>query len=143
MNQLSKKERHAYHKQLLASAIEFSYRYERYKTDYSIAMGHSPAKIDLAPMSNFIRHTDRFIVLNDNTCAILLDCANDESGIKAANNLLTKFLGGAFEITLYSVIVTASNYSSSEIMIRELFYLMDFAIAHNTNQQVIDHSQII
>lgn len=100
-------------------------------------------EIDLVPMSNFIRNTDKFIVLNDNTCAIILDNANDESGIKAANNLLTKFQGSAFDIPLYSAIVTASNYSSSETMIRELFHLIDFAIANNINQQVIDHTQII
>lgn len=132
-----------YQKQLQESALEFSYRYERYQTNYSIALGHSPAKIDLSPMSNFIRNTDRFIILNDNTCAIILDCANDECGIKAANNLLTKFQGSAFNIPLYSAIVTASNYSSLGTMLGELFHLIDFAITNNINQQVIDHTQII
>lgn len=143
MRNLSNEKYHIYQKQLLENASEFSYRYQRYNTDYSIALGYSPMEIDLAPMSNFIRSTDKFIILDNNTCAILLDCTNDESGIKAANNLLTKFQGSAFDIPLYSAIVTASNYSSSEMMIRELFYLIDFAITNNINQQVIDHTQII
>lgn len=143
MRQFSNEKYAIYQKQLLENAKEFSYRYERYNTDYSIALGYSPMEIDLVPMSNFIRNTDKFIVLNDNTCAIILDNANDESGIKAANNLLTKFQGSAFDIPLYSAIVTASNYSNSETMIRELFHLIDFAITNNINQQVIDHTQII
>ncbi len=143
MKQLSHAKRTIYHRQILEGGITFSYRYERYKTDYSIALGYSPMDIDLEPMSNFIRNTDKFIVLNNNTCVIFLDYANDESGIKAANNLLTKFLGSAFDTPLYSAIVTASNYSSPDAMIRELFHLIDFAITNNTNQQVIDRTQII
>lgn len=143
MHQLTNEKSHTYQKQLLESAMEFSYRYERYNINYSIAIGYSPEEIDLSPMSNFIRETDKFIVFSNNICAILLDCTNDESGIKAANNLLTKFQGNAFDTPLYSAVVTASNYASSEKMIRELFHLIDFAIANNTNQQVIDHSQII
>lgn len=139
MNILSKI---AYQSKLLESAEEFSYRYERYKINYSIAIGHSMDEIDLTSMSSFIRSTDKFIVLSDNTCAILLDCANDASGIKAANNLLTKFQATAFGTLLYSAVVTASNYSTSEKMIRDLFHLIDFAIVNNTNHQVIDHSQV-
>jgi hypothetical protein len=140
LTNLSKK---ACQSKLLENVVEFSYRYQRYKTNYSIAIGYSPIEIDLKPMSNFIRTTDKFIVLNNNTCAILLDCANDECGIKAANNLLTQFQGNAFDTPLYSAIVTASNYSSTEKMIQELFHLIDFAITNNTNQQVIEHTQII
>lgn len=143
MGQLSNEKRQAYQKKLVESAMDFSYRYERYNVNYSIALGYSPEEIDLSPMSQFIRDTDIFLVLDDHTCAILLDCADDERGLKAANNLLTKFQGNAFDTPLYSAIVTASNYSDSEKMVRELFYLIDFAIANNTNQQVIDHTQII
>lgn len=143
MNQLFSSKHPIYQKQLLESVMEFRYRYERYNVSYSIAIGYSPDAIDLTSMSNFIRKTDKFVILNNNTCAIFLDSANDESGIKAANNLLTKFQGNAFDTPLYAAIVTASNYASTEVMIRELFYLIDFAIANNINQQVIDHSQII
>jgi hypothetical protein len=131
-----------YQKKLLESTKEFRYRYERYNFNYSIAIVYSPEEIDFPPMSNFIRVTDVFIVLDNNTYAIVFDCTDDNSGTKAANILLMKFQGKAFDIPLYSAIVTASNYSSPEEMNRKLFCLLNFGIAHNMNQEVIDHSQI-
>jgi hypothetical protein len=140
MTELSKK---TYKSKLLENAMEFKYRYERYKINYSIAMGYSPYKFDLESMSSFIRSTDKVVIFNKNSCAIFIDYANDECGLKAANNLLSKFQGRIFDAILYSAVVTASNYPSADTMILDLFHLIDFAIVNNTNQQVIDHTQII
>jgi hypothetical protein len=90
-------------------------------------------------MSNFIRVTDVFIVLDNNTCAIVFDCTDSNSGTKAANILLTKFQGKAFDTQLYSAIVTASDYSSPKEMNQKLFSLLHFSVERNMNQQVIDH----
>lgn len=131
-------------KEKLSQAIkDFAYRFKRYNINYSIAIGHTTEDIDLNQISNFIRSTDRFIVLNHSTYAIILDCSDEIRGIKAANNILTHYQGIFFSIPLYITIVTASNYEADAKMIHELFYLLDYAIKHNMNNILLEHSQLI
>lgn len=131
-------------KEKLSQAIkDFGYRYKRYEINYSIAIGHTSEDIDLSQMSGFIRETDRFIILDYNTCAIILDCSDEIRGIKAANNLLTHYQGLFFSKALYLTIVTANNYDTNHKMLHELFYLLDYAIKHNMNNILLDHSQVI
>ena len=137
-------EQHSLMKEKLSQAIkDFAYRFKRYNINYSIAISHTSETIDLTKMSNFIRTTDRFIILNHNTYAIILDCSDELRGIKAANNLLTHYQGIFFSIPLYLSVVTASNYDTNTKMIHELFYLLDYAIKHNMNNILLDHSQVI
>jgi len=128
---------------LIQAIKDFTYRYKRYGIKFSIAIGHTSDDIDLSPLSHHIRESDRFIVLDHNTCVIVLDCADDDCGIKAANNLLTLFQGSYFSTPLYTAIVTVSNYETSELMVRELFYLLNYAIEHNMNAILVEHSQVI
>ncbi|MDP2076644.1 MAG: hypothetical protein Q8N01_01815 [Sulfuricurvum sp.] len=137
-------EQHSLMKEKLSQAIkDFSYRFKRYDINYSIAVGHTTEGTDLNQISNFIRSTDRFIVLNHNTCAVILDCSDELRGTKAANNLLTNLQGNFFSKPLYLTIVTASNYESDSKMIQELFYLLDYAIKHNMNHILLEHYQVI
>lgn len=128
----------------LAQAIkDFSYRFKRYDVNYSMAIGYSPENIDMSPLSQHIRETDRFIVLDHNTCVVIFDCANDEAGTKAANNMLTRFEGTFFSTPLFTSIVTASNYENVSLMMDELFYLLNYAIEHNMKNILMGHSQLI
>lgn len=131
-------------KEKLTQAVkDFSYRFRRYEINYSIAIGHTPEAIDLSILSRHIRESDRFIILNHNTCAVILDCTSDTCGIKAANNLLTHFQGTFFSTPIYLGIVTASNYDTDSKMTHELFYLLDYAIEHNMNSILVEQSQVI
>jgi hypothetical protein len=128
----------------LKDAIDnFAYRYERYSINYSIAVGCTSDNIDITPMSRFVRASDCFVVLDQNTCVVIFDCTNDDCGIKAANNMLTLFQGANFSSSLYSSIVTASNYSTPELAIKDLFYLLDYAIKHNMNGVLMEHATLI
>ena len=128
----------------LTQAIkDFSYRFKRYEINYSIAIGYSPEELDLTPLSHFIRESDRFVVLDQHTYAIILDCTDDESGIKAANNLLTHYQGEHFSKPLYTSIVTADNFDTVPLMIQELFYLLDYALEHNMNSILMESSQVM
>jgi len=128
---------------LIQAIKDFTYRYKRYGIKFSIAIGHTTDDIDLSSLSEHVRESDRFIVLNHNTCVIVLDCADDDCGIKAANNLLTLFQGNYFSGSMYTAIVTASNYDTSLLMVRELFYLLNYAIENNMNAILVEHSQVI
>jgi len=143
MSTFSTEERSIMQEKLTQAIKDFSYRFKRYEINYSIAIGHSPEDIDLSSLSHYIRESDRFIVLDHNTCAVILDCTNDECGIKAANNLLTHFQGNFFSSLLYTGIVTASNYDTVALMTHDLFYLLDYAIFHNMNNILMESSQLI
>lgn len=137
-------EQYSLMKEKLSQAVkDFGYRFKRYEINYSITIGYTSEDIDLTQMAGFIRETDRFIILNHNTCAVILDCSDEIRGIKAANNLLTHYQSVFFSIPLYLSIVTASNYETNSKMIHELFYLLDYAIKHNMNNILLDHSQVI
>jgi hypothetical protein len=137
-------EQHSLMKEKLAQAIkDFSYRLKRYDVNYSVALGYVPDNIDLSPLSKHIRETDRFIILDHHTCAVILDCTNEECGIKAANNLLTHFQGSFFSTPLYTCVVTASNFDSIALMNQELFYLLDYAIEHNMTSILLERSQVV
>ncbi len=135
---------HSLMKEKLTQAVkDFSYRFRRYEVNYSIAIGHTPEEIDLSILSQHIRQSDRFIILDHNTCAVILDCTSDTCGMKAANNLLTHFQGIFFSIPIYVGIVTASNYDTDFKMVHELFYLLEYAIEHNMNSVLVECSQAI
>lgn len=143
MSIFSNEQRSIMQEKLTQGIKDFGYRFKRYGINYSIAIGHSPENIDLSQMSHYIRESDRFIILDRNTCAVILDCANDECGIKATNNLLTHFQGEFFSTPLYTAIVTASNYDTSALMTYELFYLLNYAIERNMNNILLDCSQVV
>lgn len=128
---------------LLQTMKDFSYRLKLYGINYSIAIGYSPENVDLTPLSQHIRESDLFIVLDHNTCAVILDSTNDESGIKTANNLLSHFQGKFFSTSLYSAIVIASNYDTVTLMMHDLFYLLDYAIKNNMNNIIMESYQVI
>ncbi|HEX5622854.1 MAG TPA: hypothetical protein VFX57_00305 [Sulfuricurvum sp.] len=128
---------------LIQTLKDFDYRFKRYEISYSIAIGHSPDNTDLSIFADYIRLTDRFIILDRNTCAVIFDCTNTESGVKAANNLLNHFQSLFISAPLFTSVVTASNYENTVQMIQELFSLLNYTIAHNMNSIVLTHSQQI
>lgn len=143
MSTFSSEQRSIMQEKLSQGIKDFAYRYKRYGINYSVTIGYSPENVDFSHVVEHIRNSDRFITLDSNTCAVILDCADDECGIKASNNLLTHFQGEYFSTTLYACLVTASNYSTPALMTHELFYLLAYAIENNMNNILVEHSQVI
>lgn len=131
-------------KVLIDETGEFQYRLERYNIDYSIAIGFIKGiDIDLNHFQTHIRKTDRFVVLSNNMYAVILECADEPCGIKAANNLLTKFQQQYFEFPLFASVVNGSNYSNVKDMLLSLFHLLEYGVTYNMDNQVLDISQRI
>lgn len=141
MKMVAGKRRH-YAKVIQEAIHLLNYRYERYDFYYSVAIGFCPEPIDMTPLATFIRESDQFIILENNLCAVVLEGANDASGIKAANKFLSHFEGSFFSMPLYAAVVTASNYDATSKLTHDLFNLLDYAIAHNMKNMVIDPSQV-
>lgn len=129
---------------LIDETHEFQYRFERYNLDYSIAIGFIKGiDIDLNNFQNHIRNTDRLVSLSPNMYAVIFDCADEADGIKATNNLLTKFQQQYFAFPLYAGVVTSSNYKNAKQMIHCLFELLDYGVTNNIDNHVLDISQHI
>lgn len=127
---------------LINESRDFQYRLERYKIDYSIAIGFiKELDINLDDFQTHIRSTDRFIALTPNMYAVILDCADEWCGLKAANNLLTKFQHQYFAFPLYAGVVTSANYTNTKQMIHSLFELLEYGVANNFDNQVLETTQ--
>lgn len=127
---------------LIREMSDYDYRYTRYNINYSIAIGYVPEEIDLNHFASFIRKTDRFITIEPNICAIILDCADCTDGLKTANNLLTIFNKTFFSKKIFAGVATANEHPSSISFINELYYLLKFGIANNMDNQILDSSQL-
>lgn len=128
---------------LLRKLSDFDYRFIRYKSNYSVAVAYFPEVVDLSPLKTFIRETDRFFPLQDNVHVIIFDGANDEKGLKAANNLLTYFQHAHFGKSLYASVVTANHSNTAPQMVAKLFDLLDYSISHNMDNLIIDDTQVM
>lgn len=135
--------RKALQEKLLHKISEYDYRFIRYKANYSVAVFFTPEGIDLKPLGTYIRATDRFAPLDENFYVVVFDGANDDKGLKAANNLLTYFQHAHFGRSLFAGIVTADHSKNAPQMIAQLFDLLDYALRHNMDNHIVDDSQIM
>lgn len=130
--------RQGYLETIDSRTTDFFYRTERYKQSYSIAIGFTNPEIDLSGFASYTRQTDDFIVLEKNICAVVLDCAPANCGIKAATNMLSGFQSLNFGQRLYTSVVSSENQSSSKMMINQLFDVLEYSIANNMDNMVVD-----
>jgi hypothetical protein len=141
-NTLNEHRQH-YQEQLVHEIVDFDYNFSRYKIDYSVVIAYvSEEDNDLTVFSKSMRKSDRLIILQKNLCAIVLYGADEENGIKAANNLLTDLQNLFLFKHLYMAVVAASNYNSTFQMVHDLFDLLDYELNHNMNNLLLEPSQV-
>ncbi len=126
---------------LVQTLKDFDYRYKRYQINYSIAIGYCSEDVNLSVLSDYIRSDDRFIVLDHHTCAIVFNYSNVQSGIQAANNILSHFHSTFVSAPLFGAVVTASNYDSVTQMVPELLNLLQDAIEHDRPIQFLPNEK--
>ena len=122
---------------------DYMYRSERYGQKFSLSIGLCNFGVDLRDFESFIRQTDEFIILEDNLCCIILDCAPSCNGIKAANNMLAGFQSRYFSKALYSSVVSSDDFPDKDKLLRELFYVLEYAINNNMDNIVVDSDSMI
>lgn len=136
--------RQNFQEQLIAEITEFHYRFIRYHTKYSIALAYiSEENGDLSLCSKHLRESDILIFFQKNFCAIIFDNTNEEHGIKAANNILSRVQDLFFAKHFYMTVITASDEYSEFQMVHDVFDLMTYALEHNMDNLVVDTSQVI
>lgn len=128
---------------LLEAVQDYEYRAKRYGIEYSIVFVYTVEPIDFSTISHHIRKTDAQVVCEEHIFAVVLDCADVEKGIKAANNLFTYLQTVYFAHTIFASVETSQKNRTVEKMVVDLVNLVSYAIEHNLNDSVIDSSQIM
>lgn len=98
----------------------FNYRHNRYQINYSVALWHSQAEIDLTLLSDSIRKTDTIACLDSCTYAVIFERTDTQSGIQAAKNLLETYESTFSSKPLFSTVVHTSQFENIHVMVPEL-----------------------
>jgi len=136
--------RQTYQKMLQEESENYHYRFSRYHAPYSIVLAYiSEENGDLSSCGSYIRNSDSVIFFQSNFCAIIFDNTNEEEGIKAANNVLSRVQARFFSKHFYMAIIAANDEQSEFQTIHDLFDLISYALEHNMDNLVLDSSQVI
>lgn len=137
-------QRQQYQETLIKATTEYHYRFSRYQTQYSVALAYiSEENGDLKICGEYLRESDTIVFFQPNFCGIVFDNTNEEEGIKAANNILSRVQNLFFAKHFYMATITATPEQSEFQMIHDVFDLIAYALEHNMDNLVVDTSQII
>lgn len=132
----------AYEENILEAMESFVYQKERYKVDYTLAVGATLADVDLKSFSGMIRKTDSFVVLDENICVIIFGFNLPEQGIKAASNMLSKYEMQFFASEIYLGIINSQDESNPKQQVRKLFETLCYGILNGMSNIPLDFEQV-
>lgn len=137
-------QRKHFQEQLVHDIAGYHYRFTRHHQPYSIALVYvAETGVDLDMFEKHLRESDKIIFLDTNTCAIIFDDANEEQGLKAAENLLSHVQNICFTKHLYMAVVTVNSDINDFQTVHDLFDLVSYALDYNMDNSVLEKSQII
>lgn len=131
--------RKQYDEMIMNSIQDYIYNYERYKANFTLAIGAVYSGIDLQKFSTMIRPTDKFIILDEYLCCIVFPFTEADQGIKAASNLLSKFESQFFSEKIYLGVVSAEEFSTPEALLNTLFDILKSSIENGMENMPLDH----
>jgi len=130
--------RHKYGQTILDALKDQIYECERYKVNFSLALGATLSDIDMHKFSEMIRETDKFIILDNNICCIVFPFTDYAQGVKAASNLLSKFEMKFFSEKIYLGIANTEECPAPDIHVQQLFDILIYAVSNGMNNLPID-----
>ncbi|MDP3267381.1 MAG: hypothetical protein Q8M39_11200 [Sulfuricurvum sp.] len=136
--------RKRFQEQLVIDTAGYHYRFIRHHMPYSIALVYvAEMGVNLDTFEKHLRESDKIIFLQTNLCAIIFDDANEEQGLKAAENLLSHVQNICFTKHLYMAVVTVNSDNNEFQIVHDLFDLISYALNHNMDNSVLESSQVI
>lgn len=136
--------RKRFQEQLTHDTAGFHYRFMRHHLSYSIALIYiAEANTNFDEFAKYLRASDKLILLRENLCAIIFDGTNEDQGIKAAENLLSRIQNICLTKHLYMAVTTVSTDDTEFQTIHDLFDLVSYALKHNMDNSVLESSQVI
>ncbi len=138
-----KENRSQYQKIIVDKIDDYFYKRTRYDQHFSLAVVLSSPEIDISVFNEHHRQTDMFVELEKNLCCEVFDGTTEESGIKAASNLLTGFESRFYTQRIIIGIVFSKDYSTSSQMVHRLFDILEYAYSHKLENMVVDNSLVM
>lgn len=136
--------RRRFQEQLVNATALYHYRFMRQHMPYSIALFYvAETDVNLEILPKHLRESDKIIFLQTNLCAIIFDNANEEPGLKAAENLLYHVQNICFTKHLYMAVATVNSDNKEFQTVHDLFDLIEYALNHNMENSVLESSQVI
>ena len=143
MINIIKDNRSKYHSIIVNRIDDYFYKRKRYDQHFSLAIGLSDPNVDISVYAEHNRQTDMFITLEKNLCCEVFDGTSAESGIKAADILLTDFESHFYAKRIFASIVFSKDYDTSSPMVNRLFDILEYAYSHNMENMIVDNSLLI
>ena len=132
-----------YEENILVALEPFVYQKERYKVDYTLAIGATFAEVDLPAFSEMIRKTDKFVVLDEKVCVIIFGFNLPEQGIKAASNMLSKFEMKFFASEIYLGIINSQEEIQAKDQVKKLFETLCYGVQNSMSNTPLDFNAIL
>ena len=142
MLNLVRNNRQNYLETIISSLNDYSYRNKRYQIDFAIAIGLCEESVDFSEFIENKRKTDKLILLEDNLCCAIFDCAPAESAIKATSNMLSEFQNKNSDKQIYTSIVNSRDYDSDKMMIDSLFDILEYSVDNDIHGVVTNKEQM-
>lgn len=137
-----KNNRKNYLETIVEGLKDYSYRNKRYQVDFAVGIGLCEKSVDFSEFVKNKRKTDELILLEDNMCCAIFDCAPAESAIMASSNMLVEFKNRNPDKHIYTSVVSSKDYDGDRIMINSLFDILEYAVENNMPDVVMDKQQI-
>lgn len=132
----------SYEEKILKALSPFKYQKERYNVGYTLAVGATVEAIDMSGFSQIIRETDAYVPLDEHVAVVIFAFNDQEQGIKAASNLLSKFEMQYFTQKIYLGIINAEEEEQSELLVKKLFETLCYSLVHGMSNQALDFEAI-
>jgi len=112
---------HALYRDRIVSEIsDCFYRKERYKVNFSVAIFISTKEFDIDFVKKNLRGTDRAFLLESNLLVVTFEFVEEESGLKATENLLNILEPAFFHEKVFVCVVNSQESAKHEALIRNI-----------------------
>ena len=138
--------KHPFFKVIMENITEYTYRKERYKTNFALAIIYSQEKtaIDLDNLKKMLRRTDKLIILNEDLICVVFDYTSDDSYVKAAENLNKILENIDYKNNFFLAAADSADFNLNYLeMTNELCDRLKYAIKNKLHNTVIYEDYLI
>jgi len=112
-------------KQIQVAIDNETYRFKRYKIEFSLAVFFSKSSVFPENFGPLVRQTDVVVKLDENRFVIAFCCVNHSSAHKAVQNLQHSLLGTHNIIDVQVAMTDIYSVRENECIVKKLFLIFD------------------
>jgi len=141
-----KDNRQTYYNLLIENIADYIYREKRYSTRFSVVLIYNENSVlaDTETLQNNFRETDKLIPINSHLIFAIFDSVNDDSYLKAAENLCKTLQKAHYKERFFSSTANSVEFNTNYLdMTNKLFERLEYAIKNNIFNSVVYQDYII